>query len=318
MKEFQKVEAFQHEKSNLDQLQKIRNEHLIQHLVTFERGRKYYVVFPWANGGSLKDFWQSTDHDNKTKELTLWILRQMLGVTSAIAALHEINCRHGDLKPENILHFRKKDAEMGTLVIADVGVSRVHRQPTKMRQDGTATRATTPAYEAPETLDDAKGPRARRYDMWSLGCILLEFIIWILDGNQAIERFRSARDGPYFEFYRVRKSGAKVVHPVVLDAIATIKRDKRVQGGTALEAVVDMLGEHLLLIEAESRETAEDAVSRLRKIVQTAEKEPAYLMKTADQVPEKLHFITRANRMDSMAFDSAAETIFEEPSELEL
>lgn len=313
MKEFKSLEAFNQEKSNLDQLQHIENAHLIQHLVTFERGPRYYVIFPWANGGSLSDFWQSTNFENGTGKLTLWVLRQMLGVTSAIASLHAINCRHGDLKPENILHFRGKDAELGTLVIADVGVSRVHRQATKMRQEGTTTRATTPAYEAPETLDDTGGPRRRRYDMWSLGCILLEFIIWILEGNEAIQAFRSARDGPHFEFYRVRSQGVKVIHPVVLSAIDAIKRQKRVQGVTALKAVVDMVAEHLLLIEAESRETAEDAVSRLRDIVHIAEKEPAYLMNVVDREPEKLRFI-RPNRMDSMAFDSTAETIFEEPS----
>lgn len=316
VKEFKRLEAFQQEKANLDQLRHIRNEHLIQHLATFERGPRYYVIFPWANGGSLADFWVSADGGNRTKELTLWVLQQMLGVTSAIASLHEVNCRHGDLKPENILHFRKSDAELGTLVIADVGVSRVHRQPTRLRQEGTTTRATTPAYEAPETLDVTGGPRRRRYDMWSLGCILLEFVIWILEDNQAIERFRSARDGPYFEFYRIRSNGVKVIHPVVLDAIDAIKRDTRVQGGTALEAVVDLLAEHLLLIEAESRETAEDAVARLRKIVHAAEEDPDYLMRTVDQAPEKLRFSSRPNRKDSMAFESAAETIFEEPSEV--
>lgn len=41
----------------------------------------------------------------------------------------------------------------------------------------------TQKYEPPET-DNERGeigqPRSRLYDMWSMGCIVFEFIIWLL------------------------------------------------------------------------------------------------------------------------------------------
>ncbi|KAF4627090.1 hypothetical protein G7Y89_g11066 [Cudoniella acicularis] len=129
------------EKENLEQIQNI-HKYPIQHFATCEKGKIYYVIFPWADGGNLRELWTSQDSRQRTPELALWSLQQILGLVGALKALHNVNCRHGDLKPENILYF-KEDGE-GTLVIADVGLSRVHEMETKMRHAGTITQATTP------------------------------------------------------------------------------------------------------------------------------------------------------------------------------
>ena len=44
-------------------------------------------------------------------------------------------------------------------------------------------------YEAPEAIGELNGPRSRLYDVWSMGCITLEFIIWLLYGNDELNNF---------------------------------------------------------------------------------------------------------------------------------
>jgi serine/threonine protein kinase len=208
----------------------------------------------------------------------------MLGLAGALQALHSVNCRHGDLKPENILHFKK--GGKGDLVVADVGVSRVHENATELRHAGTTTRATTPSYEPPEVHLQPNSPRARRFDLWSLGCIFLEFNIWLLYGFEAINNFGHARDTPEFGFYKLNaERTAAETHQVVLNAIKAIREDPRCSGGTGLEKLANLIAAHLLQVEVERRYSADELYDELQKIVQDAEKNPAYLFNQVEPAP---------------------------------
>ena len=312
-KEFRRDEPFRKERENLHKIQDIRHPHLIQHLVTYEKAPQYYVIFPWAHGGSLTDFWERKDRTDRTRKLALWSLQQMLGIAGALEALHDVNCRHGDLKPANILHFINDKSE--TLVVADVGVSKIHGKSTGLRRGGTKTRATTPAYEAPEAFLDEENPRARRYDIWSLGCIFLEYIIWFLEDLTAVERFTSTRETPEYEFYVVSQGEAEV-HPTVNHAIDSIKKDIRCKGGTALEALVNLIADHMLQVEVDKRDTADIIVEKLSTIVLEAEQNQSRLFNEVDSAsaPANFHFI---RRQASMAYKSDCSTIHEEPSFME-
>ncbi len=209
----------------------------------------------------------------------------MLGLAGALKALHNVNCRHGDLKPENILHFKK--GGNGVLVVADVGVSRVHENVTELRHAGTTTRATTPSYEPPEVHLQPNTPRARRFDLWSIGCIFLEFNIWLLYGFEAINNFGHARDTPDFGFYKLNADRtAAETHQVVLKAIKILREDPRCRGGTALETLINLIAEHLLQVEVERRYSADELYDEIYKIVQDAEKSPAYLFNKVDPRPD--------------------------------
>jgi serine/threonine protein kinase len=312
-KEFGRLDAFDREKENLIKIQNIRHQHLVQHLATWDFERKFYIIFPWANGGNLMEFWKHEDQDERSGDLTLWSIRQMLGITSALQSLHQMNCRHGDLKPENILHFI--DEDRGALVVADVGVSKVHKEATMLRQGvGTGTRATTPAYEAPETLVDDDTPRSRLYDIWSLGCVFLEYVIWLLEDVEAIDRFRNARDGANHEFYVLPKPKGRpaVIHPTVYGAIDTLRQDPRCKAGTALGSLVNLIADHMLQIEVDRRDTADSVVEKLRKIVAVAEQDPSYLFNEADSDTPEFDFLPRKA---PVAYEPSSATIPEDPSE---
>jgi serine/threonine protein kinase len=215
----------------------------------------------------------------------------MLGIIDGLKALHAKNGRHGDFKPQNILHFKKSDEETGgrgTLVIADVGVSRFHKEATRLRHVATAARESTVSYEAPEAEPDRlKGiPRSRKYDMWSIGCMYLEFTIWLVYGNNAVRRFRGrreAKDDPTttgaWSFFTHNDKGATKIHAAVSEAISILLQDKRCNG-TALEDLVILIRDQLLQIDVQQRAEASLLHERFEIIVRAAEEDPSYLWKT--------------------------------------
>ncbi|KAI0868002.1 kinase-like domain-containing protein [Hypoxylon argillaceum] len=282
--------TFQLEKKNLAAIQGLNNPHLIKHIVTYQRDMVYYVVFPLANGGSLLSFWEQKNEFPRSGELILWALQQMLGLADATRALHygfqgQIHCRHGDLKPANILHF---EGDKGSsLVIADLGVSSIHDKPTNQRLGATMTKATTLSYEAPEAYDDEskKRPRSRTYDIWSLGCVFLEFTIWLLYNFNAIKNFEHNRhdrhQNPDASFYELR-DGKAVVPQTVEDAVKALKDDSRLRDNSALKALVNLISEKLLVPVVKDRFNAQELHTTLQRIVQRAEEFSPYPANEAD------------------------------------
>ena len=292
--------TFEKEKENLEKVQCLQHKHLIKLIATCTRKPYFYFIFPWADGGNLKGLWKREDLKSRTPDLILWSLQQMLGIVGGLKALHDENCRHGDFKPENILHFKNVDEEPGghgILVITDVGVSKFHNQATSLRHAATAANESTVSYEAPEAEPDRlKGkPRPRRYDMWSIGCMFLEYTIWLVYSYNAVRRFRgrrTSRDDPTtaaWTFFTRNDKGAAEIHAAVADAIRILLQDERCKN-TALGDLVMLIRDHLLQIDVERRSEADALYERFERIVRAAEKNPSYLCKTLDSPVPTPHF----------------------------
>ena len=298
VKKVENQDTFKRELKNLEMIRALKCRHVIKHIATCERNSSYYVVFPWASGGSLLNYWRRENDTARTPTLVLWCLRQMLGLSEALRALHqdlegEIHCRHGDLKPDNILLF--EEAEDHFLVIADLGVSRIHEQPTELREGGTTTKATTLVYQAPEASDveNQDKPRHRTYDIWSLGCIFLEFVIWLLYDLKAVKNFGDHRyrrpQNPHRSFYQMTADGQVESDTAVLGAISALREDSRCDGDTALGILLKLIAEKVLVIPVENRCNAETLRDELLDIVQSAEQNlnsenSSYLLKESCQL----------------------------------
>ncbi|KAK7428848.1 hypothetical protein QQZ08_004618 [Neonectria magnoliae] len=300
--ELKASEVFDKERENLNDIKSLElHRHLIRAIATCQMHNKYYILFPWAEGGDLNHFWENGKGEGDAS-LVLWSLKQMEGLADALRLMHKINHRHGDLKPANILHFPKgnpfyrRQAEVqGTLVIADYGVSKRHQKATQARLEGTSTRATTRSYEAPEADGSQVDPRSRRYDMWSVGCIFLEFVVWLLYGHGAVKGFESQRiakgqsNGGHASFY-AREDDEELVkvklNEAVEGAVTAILKDPKCSGSTAMGDFVRLITEHLLLIDPNQRDTAKQLQDKLREIVVRAESESSYLFRETSSQPD--------------------------------
>lgn len=181
-------------------------KHLIKLLLTFQHGERFYLVFEWADGNLLQ-FWgrqrMATSGPNNQ-----WAATQCLGLATALKRIHGLSTwqieerkgvpmdssqierdygRHGDIKAANILWFEIYEDKRNHLVLSDLGLTRYHSQLTRSQVRHSDLDGWTDQYRAPEV--DLGFNISPGYDIWSLGCVYLEFCIWYLMGAQEVDRF---------------------------------------------------------------------------------------------------------------------------------
>ncbi|KAF7535270.1 hypothetical protein G7054_g5510 [Neopestalotiopsis clavispora] len=208
----------------LNEFNGLKHPHIITSVAALQKGENRYFIFPWADGGSLGDYWQNIKRPNLSSELVREVIQQLKGLADALVELHHYNgtenYRHGDLKPENILRFRnhRDQSRLGILKIADLGLAKRQHDLADIRPP-TNTRFDTARYESPEVYTNT--PRSQRYDIWSMGCIILELIVWMLYGYDQLSNLQQSIDedclpskGTYFKVYALEEQAR--VHDTVL------------------------------------------------------------------------------------------------------
>ncbi|KAK4216499.1 hypothetical protein QBC37DRAFT_397678 [Rhypophila decipiens] len=364
-----KVEdIWKHEVHCLGKLSDLRHPHLVRPLAAIEQAPKYYIMFEWADGGSLRDVWNNQGHSplSLTQDRIMSLLEQFCGLAGALSAMHntsgaamttfgnlssvstpsrtsresrtptfkatptassqnlqvpelrfdnssedgsyisqdEVHWRHGDLKPDNILVFKatsNSSGWLGTLKIADLGLAKQHVLSTSRRMERTGQRYTTSRYEAPEAMDYYNKPRSRKYDIWSMGCIMLEFVILLLYGKRGLDLFYSehkndnhATDTLYFTVTDARGGTAEVSN--IIDYwIGKILQDRECsrEEGSALRDLVLLVRDKLLVVDLQyadmtvpggtgggglSRIGAGELQEELKRILRRARKKPSYIV----------------------------------------
>ncbi|KAH0443591.1 hypothetical protein CcaCcLH18_00904 [Colletotrichum camelliae] len=186
-------EAFTSELEALEKVSLLDHSHLVPVTASITRGQEKLFVFPWAET-NLRQYWKGRSLSVQRSEVRCakWTLQQLSGLASALDTLHNSalgSCRHGDLKPENILLFQDQSnlTSPGKLVISDFGFAKFSSQPDANENDIPG--GYTVRYSPPEVRTALQ--RSRLYDVWSLGCLFLEFITWYLEGYEAVETLRT-------------------------------------------------------------------------------------------------------------------------------
>ena len=285
--QYSRAEFFDREVGNLKRLREYSSPHLIKPISGYQIGQDRCLMFPWAEGGNLGGYWQDYQLQARNRSHVLWQLRQFVGICSALTELHNRNVRHGDLKPENILWFDPKN-EGGILQIADLGLATFHKkeEDTRNRQGmPSLTPSGTCRYEPPEMDEkrNSQDPRSRQYDIWSLGCIVFELLLWLAYGPSDITIFR--KNTPYFwQKHHRRGKNEYVVHEYVVAIMETLDRD--LEPGTAYKDLLDLVRNRLLVIKysadynhipEDCREGATKVHEYFAKIVQRCESNSDYL-----------------------------------------
>ncbi len=195
------------------------NPHLIALLATYEQSGSVHLIFDWADA-DLQRFWETVcANPTADRDTVRWVARQCLGIASGIVEIHKhgtnhqtqatkdqdyksnearkndnLYGRHGDIKPRNILWFSRgpdpDDMGFGTLVITDFGIAEMN---SKNSRSGKSNRNIkfSPTYCAPEAYV-LGGVISQSYDIWTLGCVYLEFLAWLMGGWKLVHKF--ARD----------------------------------------------------------------------------------------------------------------------------
>ncbi|KAF2998907.1 hypothetical protein E8E13_005602 [Curvularia kusanoi] len=173
-------------------------DHIVRFITAFRRtslyeAREHCIMLEWADGGNLGDLMRRIPHPDLSSSLLRDAVKQILGLATALSAVHNLSdgkadCYHGNLKPENILVFSRANSSLGTFKISD-WVNAIYQGPQPDIQ--TVPDLRNDRYEAPEMMTGSR----RIFDMslcdiWSMGCITFEFVIWLLYGKDGLENFR--------------------------------------------------------------------------------------------------------------------------------
>lgn len=324
------AEEYEKERSILEKLGQYDNPNLIKLYATYRWEDHYHFIFPCAKG-NLRNFWEMRNDPSSVKDAYLWSLNQMYGLASALKLIHNFKTtidlkprggtlvtedsklevvpgeekfgRHGDIKPENILWFKEADGS-SVLRITDFGLGRFHGRDSRSNIDPKTVNAT-PTYEPPECK--LSKPVSRAYDIWSLACLYLEFITWLLEGNNAIHKFADARgikdttlfidgkeytiirdrfinDDNFFTIIRDESLQTKaVIRDAVLEWVERLRMHERCSD--MLHDLLDLVMKHLLRPNSEERIRSTNSKNRMGTILDKAKSNHNYLHKPNPRAP---------------------------------
>lgn len=195
------ADAYAHEVAQLNSYESSANLHLVKLLASFTYKDKYYMLFPRANC-SLEVYWQRQSQPPIWDlETVIWISQQCKGLVEAMDEIHtprenitrsqneKIFGIHGDVKPHNILLFGTLTPTRGTLVLADMGNSVWYTAQNRSKDLGRGGDYTYEALEVSYGFSSI----SEASDVWSLGCVFLEMMTWLLGGFSKLEEFRRIR-----------------------------------------------------------------------------------------------------------------------------
>lgn len=247
----------------LAKMNSLNQNHIVRFITAFRIERsgslRQFLMFEWANGGDLTNLWEHIARPVLTTALVQDCVQELLGLSEALCALHypkddkrdyaDVVYRHGNLKPQNILWDHQSMSKIGTLKIGGWAEAKTFEDHIKIRQSMSSRFCR---YDPPETRF---GPRqvahSRLGDIWSLGCIYFEFMIWLLYGLKGLEEFREEAE-PHHDaspFFEVVMEHGKKVGKVQNGVKLWYDRMADYTGRTALGDVLGIIWEGLLVVD---------------------------------------------------------------------
>ncbi|KAL4804382.1 kinase-like domain-containing protein [Aspergillus unguis] len=258
------------------------HRHLIDLLFTFKLKDRYHFVFPWADG-TLKGYWERNPQPEFTPDLLLWSVEQMVGIADGLAYFHQFTNpargqtrfgRHGDIKADNILWFRKENL----LKIADLGLASVRGRDSRSNVPH-CTVFGPPTYSPPEVKREHNV--SRKWDIWSLGCLYLEYTIYLVGGCDAIAEFVDFRSERSREFHELHTDyfysrDFEAVKPSVVVWVHRMKRARRCS--KMMCDILDLIMKKMIVVDPDARSTSREVQRALQKILDRARTDREYLL----------------------------------------
>jgi serine/threonine protein kinase len=206
----------------LQTLSQFPHPHITPHLASWTQKETFYMLFPLAEL-NLSQFLRRMPNPELNNEFVNWLFTQLKGLADGVRLIHNLGPSglgpeslvspkkpgrtgfHHDIKPQNILVFAKTDSIKASpkmtdyvLKLSDFGAARIN---VILSQSG-GNRITSyklsdltygdSVYGAPDFALESR--TSRPYDLWSLGCVFLEVLIWTFGlSNSNLDDFEKER-----------------------------------------------------------------------------------------------------------------------------
>ncbi|WQF89428.1 Putative protein kinase [Colletotrichum destructivum] len=270
----------------LQELGRQDQKHLLRLLAAYDMAPKsYHLVYPCSDG-NLHDFWEQFPEPKPDHSLISWLAEQAAGVASSLdfvlnqPTILDVlgqSSNHGrgvQVDPDNVLWFRDKNTDEN---IAQGGILQIK----DFDAEFGVTRGT---YRSPE-FDVAGEEISQAFEIWHLGCLLLLFILWYLEGHQALDEFSHAQIGdervdeplPASIFFTVSvENGTKVadLKPSVRNWIQRLHRHP--ECSLFLHNMVDYISNRLICIEPKERDKPSEVVKELTEMAERCKADRVY------------------------------------------
>ncbi|KAI9666437.1 MAG: hypothetical protein M1821_004373 [Bathelium mastoideum] len=289
------------EKQALERVGSLSHPHIVRMIKSYKLGDKYNIVFPRASTNLdkyLRDraFGAEQQREGPFEHSPVW--NQLCGITEALSQIHSFGTaarKRTDITEEERLigyHFDIKDANIlversGDWVISDFGQATFKN----VERGGTTTRVLnnqggTDAYAPPEfNLSFEK--LGRSFDIWSLGCIFLEVVSFVVRGydglvkdgeNAGLDHVRHTKTnhGPRREDHRFytegRKQGSYVVKRGIKKFMGDLENHLQPRSPKAKQLLKDFLGlvDRMLNPIAGNRPEADEVLRDLKSYIKKA------------------------------------------------
>ncbi|CAO2652993.1 Nn.00g024040.m01.CDS01 [Neocucurbitaria sp. VM-36] len=275
-----KASQWDSEVTTLAQIRALDQDHIVRFITAFRWGKLdvgLYSVFEWAEGGNLLEIWEAMPQPPLMTPFLYWVVRQLYGLAQALRAVHDMTddyesshttYSHPNLTPASIYWFGIP-RELGTLKIGDWG--RLSKAPIMY---------DTRACYAPPEVDARRAVThsTRPHNMWAMGCIILEFLVWALYGLDDLDSLIKSEEGKFgvgplfYESNYVDQRETAQVHSTVRSIMERMAHEPCCRvGTTALGDVLEIVQNGLLVVDRPNRVTAQELCDRLERINMTTE-----------------------------------------------
>ena len=187
--------TFDNEVQTLATLQLLKHPHILRLEGCYTFNSKHNLISPFIAGGTLREYLERSKPLDFCKAEFLYAIS---GLASALWALHEFvvegvapssKGHHQDLRPDNIL------IDGSRLILADFGLSSIKPQ---HKNSKTPFKGRKGFCQAPECADIRRPYReyetTRKTDIFALGCILADLLVYMVKGNTGVEAFMHDRE----------------------------------------------------------------------------------------------------------------------------
>ncbi|KAF4962252.1 hypothetical protein FSARC_9641 [Fusarium sarcochroum] len=206
-------ELYKDEANIYNMLHSSNNSYITKHFASFEfpAKQRYIIVLEYAAGGSLLDFFRTTSLPVTPDDFGL-LWGRMINLLDALHALNDAHRPtellpwplagvHLDIQPANILVFPQKDKGQRFDVkfkLADFGLAAMGRVSQSGGALATENRGNR-MYVSPEAFanfavqDHVRTKVSAAADIWSLGAVFSDVLVWSIAGEEGQEQYRLRR-----------------------------------------------------------------------------------------------------------------------------